>query len=399
MNTYLRLPDLLLAITLLLGISAVVIPLARRLGIGPELGLLLSGVILGSSHFLGPTQVDRVRDLSELGVVFFLFMIGLELDLGQAWLLRRYAFVLGTLQVLATGAVLMFYWHFFTPSWSLALLIGLVLANSSTALVFRILERKGELSQEHGQAAFAVLLFQDLTVVPLIALVPVFAGTGSADYSWWNILPAVAAMALLYVLGRYVCPWLFHLATARGLPETFTAVLFFAVLGSAWAAYHVGLSMALGAFIMGVALSGTDDRHRLREEVMPFKNLLLGLFFVSVGLSIDVSVLGNHTAKILMHVVVIVAVKTAVLYLAARLIKMDHGPAARLSFLLAQAGEFGFVILGTLLAAGVVTPAQFANGIMVIALTTIMTSWLDALGVAFSRLSRPVMPSPKISTS
>ena len=157
--------------------------------------------------------------------------------------------------------------------------------------------------------------------------------------------------------------------------------------------------MALGAFIMGVALSGTDDRDRLREEVMPFKNLLLGLFFVSVGLSIDVSVLGNHTAKILMHVVVIVAVKTAVLYLAARLIKMDHGPAARLSFLLAQAGEFGFVILGTLLAAGVVTPAQFANGIMVIALTTIMTSWLDALGVAFSRLSRPVMPSPKISTS
>ena len=399
MNTYLRLPDLLLAITLLLGISAIVIPVARRLGIGPELGLLLSGVILGSSHFLAPAQVDRLRELSELGVVFFLFMIGLELDLGQAWLLRRYAFLLGTLQVLATGVALMFYWHLFTPSWSLALLLGLVLANSSTALVFQILERKAELSHEHGQAAFAVLLFQDLTVVPLIALVPVFVGTGSADYSWWNILPAVAAMALLFVLGRYVCPWLFHLATARGLAETFTAVLFIAVLGSAWAAYHVGLSMALGAFIIGVALSGTDNRDRLRDEVTPFKNLLLGLFFVSVGLSIDVSVLANHTAKILMHVVVIVAVKTAVLYLAARMIKMDHGPAARLSFLLAQAGEFGFVILGTLLAAGVVTHAQFANGIMVIALTTIMTSWLDALGVAFSRLSSPAMPSPKISTS
>ncbi len=206
-------------------------------------------------------------------------------------------------------------------------------------------------------------------------------------------------MALLFVLGRFVCPWLFHLATARGLAETFTAVLFIAVLGSAWAAYHVGLSMALGAFIMGVALSGTDNSHRLREEVMPFKNLLLGLLFVSVGLSIDVSVLGNHTAKILMHVVVIVAVKTAVLYLAARIIKMDHGPAARLSFLLAQAGEFGFVILGTLLAAGVVTHIQFANGIMVIALTTIMTSWLDGLGVAFSRLGHPAIPIPKISTS
>ena len=162
MNTYLRLPDLLLAITLLLGISAIVIPVARRLGIGPELGLLLSGVILGSSHFLAPAQVDRLRELSELGVVFFLFMIGLELDLGQAWLLRRYAFSWEHCKSWRPGWRLMFYWHLFTPSWSLALLLGLVLANSSTALVFQILERKAELSQEHGQAAFAVLLFQDL---------------------------------------------------------------------------------------------------------------------------------------------------------------------------------------------------------------------------------------------
>ncbi|HTL61103.1 MAG TPA: cation:proton antiporter [Nitrospira sp.] len=397
MNSYLRLPDLLLAITLLLGISAVVIPLARRLGIGPELGLLLSGVILGSSHFLAPAQVDRLRELSELGVVFFLFMIGLELDLGKAWLLRRYAFVLGTLQVLATGIVLMLYWRLFTSTWLMALLIGLVLANSSTALVFQILERKHELNEEHGRAAFAVLLFQDLTVVPLIALVPVLAGTGAGDYSWWNLMPAVAAMAVLFALGRYVCPWLFDLATVRGMTETFTAVLFVAVLGSAWVAYHVGVSMALGAFVIGVALSGTSHRHRLREEVIPFKNLLLGLFFVSVGLSIDVGVLRDHAGRILMHVLAIIAVKVAVLYLAARAIKMEHGPAARLSFLLGQAGEFGFVILGTLLVTGVVTHVQFANGIMVIALTTILTSWLDALGVACSRLSRPAMPSPRAS--
>lgn len=397
MNSYLRLPDLLLAITLLLGISAVVIPLARRLGIGPELGLLLSGVILGSSHFLAPAQVDRLRELSELGVVFFLFMIGLELDLGKAWLLRRYAFVLGTLQVLATGIVLMLYWRLFTSTWLMALLIGLVLANSSTALVFQILERKHELNEEHGRAAFAVLLFQDLTVVPLIALVPVLAGTGAGDYSWWNLMPAVAAMAVLFALGRYVCPWLFDLATVRGMTETFTAVLFVAVLGSAWVAYHVGVSMALGAFVIGVALSGTSHRHRLREEVIPFKNLLLGLFFVSVGLSIDVGVLRDHAGRILMHVLAIIAVKVAVLYLAARAIKMEHGSAARLSFLLGQAGEFGFVILGTLLVTGVVTHVQFANGIMVIALTTILTSWLDALGVACSRLSRPAMPSPRAS--
>jgi Kef-type K+ transport system membrane component KefB len=170
LNTVLHLPDLLLAITLLLGISAIVVPSARRLGIGPELGLLLSGVILGSSHFLAPAQIDRLRELSELGVVFFLFMIGLELDLGQAWLLRRYAFVLGTLQVLATGLVLMFYWHLFTPTWSLALLIGLVLANSSTALVFQVLERKHELHEEHGRAASHTQFANGIMVVALTTI-------------------------------------------------------------------------------------------------------------------------------------------------------------------------------------------------------------------------------------
>jgi glutathione-regulated potassium-efflux system protein KefB len=206
-------------------------------------------------------------------------------------------------------------------------------------------------------------------------------------------------MVLVFLIGRKVCPWLFGFANARHMNETFTAVLFVAILGSAWAASRVGISMALGAFIIGVALSGTEHRNRLKEEVMPFKNLLLGLFFVSVGLTIDLSVLTDHTGKILLHVLAIVAAKTAVLYIAARMIRMDHPPAARLSFLLAQAGEFGFVILGTLLAAGVVTAPQFSNGIMVIALTTIMTSWLDALGLAFSRLGRPAIPTPTISTS
>ncbi|HSE68747.1 MAG TPA: cation:proton antiporter, partial [Gemmatimonadales bacterium] len=213
-----------------------------------------------------------------------------------------------------------------------------------------------------------------------------FAGTGSADIqSWWNVLPAIGLMAVVFFIGRHVCPLLFRLAIAQDMKETFTALVFVGVLGSAWLASRVGLSMAVGAFLMGVALSSTEYRHQLREEVLPLKNLLLGLFFVSVGLSIDLSVLSVHAARILMHVLAIVTVKIAVLYLAARAFKMEHGPAARVSFLLAQAGEFGFVILGTLLASGVVTAAQFANGIMVIALTTIMTSWLDYVGILWSR--------------
>ncbi|HSE60267.1 MAG TPA: cation:proton antiporter [Nitrospiraceae bacterium] len=392
MSPYLHLSDIVLAITVLLMISAVVIPLARRFGIGPELGLLVSGVILGSSHVLGPTQVERLREVSELGVVFFLFIIGLELDFRRAWSLRRYALGLGPLQILATGLVLMVYWRLFAPSWSLALLLGLVLANSSTALVFQILERKHELDQEHGQAAFAVLLFQDLTVVPILALIPVFAGTGSTDLqSWWNVLPAIGLMAVVFFIGREGFPVLFRLTIAQDMKEAFTAVLFVGVLGSAWLASRVGLSMAVGAFLMGVALSSTEYRRQLREEVMPLKNLLLGLFFVSVGLSMDVSVLSEHTTRLLMHVLAIITAKIAVLYLAARAFKMAHGPAARLSFLLAQAGEFGFVILGTLLISGVVTPTQFANGIMVIALTTILTSWLDYVGMLWSRWEPPAI--------
>ena len=298
-----HLPDILLAITLLLTISAVMIPLARRVGIGPELGLLLSGVVLGLPHLLAPAHVARLRELSELGVVFFLFVIGLELDLRQAWSLRRYALGMGVLQVAVTGILLMLYWRWFSQSWSLGLLLGLVLANSSTALVIQILERKNELDQEHGQASFAVLLFQDLTVVPIIALVPLLAGTGSTDvHSLWQVLPAVGAVALLFFVGRKICPWLFSLASEKHMSETFTAVLFIAVLGSAWVASRMGLSMALGAFLMGVALSGTEQRHQLRNEVIPFKNLLLGLFFVAVGLTVDVSVLAEHTVRILMHV-------------------------------------------------------------------------------------------------
>jgi len=171
----------------------------------------------------------------------------------------------------------------------------------------------------------------------------------------------------------------------RNMTETFTALIFIALLGSAWLAYHVGLSMAMGAFLMGVALSSTEHRHNIQEEVMPFKNLLLGLFFVSVGLAIDLRVLEDHTGKLLMHVLVVVTVKIVVLYLAARVLNMEHRPAVRLSFLLSQGGEFGFVVLGALLAAGVATPIQFASGVMVIALTMIATPWLDHIGIVLSR--------------
>ena len=295
MNPYISLPEMVVAITLLLTISAVMIPFARWLGIGPELGLLLSGIILGSSHFLSAGQIGRLTEISQLGVVFFLFVIGLELDPRKVWSLRRYAFGLGAVQVIGTGLVMMLYWRFFSPSWSLALLLGLVASNSSTALVLQLLKGKGELEREYGQATLALLLFQDLSVVPILALLPVFAGTGSAEgFVWWDVLYAAGAMVIIFVVGRYLWPRLLRLAVAPNFDETFTAILFIALFGGAWLASSTGLSMAMGAFIAGVSLGSSEYKHRLAEEVLPLKNLLLGLFFVSVGLTVDLSVLSGH---------------------------------------------------------------------------------------------------------
>ncbi|SLM49837.1 Glutathione-regulated potassium-efflux system protein KefB (fragment) [Nitrospira japonica] len=396
MNPYLSLPHMVVAITLLLTISAVMIPLARWLGIGPELGLLLSGVILGSSHVLNASQVERLADISQLGVTFFLFVIGLEVDPRKVWSLRRYAFGLGTAQLIGTGLAMMLYWRFFSPSWSLALLLGLVVSNSSTALVLQLLKGKGELEQEYGQAALALLLFQDLTVVPILALLPVFAGTGSAEhFVWWDAVYAVGVMVIIYAVGRYLWPRLLHRVAGPNFEETFTAVLFIALFGSAWLASAAGLSMAMGAFIAGVSLGGSEYRHRLEGEVLPLKNLLLGLFFVSVGLTVNFNVLSGHVEKILLHIVAIVVIKIVVLYLAARAMSMQHGPAARMSFLLAQGSEFAFVVLGTLLALGTETPVQFSIGIIVVATTMVMTPWLNAIGIRWSRWDSPLVPTRK----
>jgi Kef-type K+ transport system membrane component KefB len=275
----------------------------------------------------------------------------------------------------------------------MALLLGLIVSNSSTALVLQLLKSKGELEKEFGQATLALLLFQDLTVVPILALLPVFAGTGSANsFVWWDALYAAGAMIAIFVVGRYLWPRLLRLAAAPHFDETFTAILFIALFGSAWLASSTGLSMAMGAFIAGLSLGSSEYRRRLEEEVLPLKNLLVGLFFVSVGLTVDLSVLSGHLGRILLHILAIVAIKIVVLYVAARVMKVQHSSAARMSFVLAQGSEFAFVALGELLALSAETPVQFSIGIIVVAATMVITPWLDAIGTFWSRWDSPLVP-------
>ncbi len=369
---------------ILLFVTSVAVALFKHLGLGSVLGLLVAGIVVGP-YSPGPylTQhVDDVRHFTELGVVLLLFIIGLEMNPARLWSMRREVFGLGSLQILLSGLAIALYIYFFDYSLTSALLIGLTFALSSTAFVLQILQERGEIASRHGMTAFSILLMQDLAIVPLLAVVPILSDTGrlSAEIPLWEQVSIVIGLILVvWGFGRYLLPYALNQLAVQGNREGFLLVVMLAVFLAAWAMDQAGLSMALGAFVMGMLLSSSSYRLQIQAYVEPYKGLLMSLFFVAVGMSIDFSSLFQEPGVFLMHILVIISIKLMVLFLLTLAFGFRRSVAIKISFYLAQGGEFGFVLFGSAMALQVIDERTFIMAVGVISVTMLITPLLVRL--------------------
>jgi glutathione-regulated potassium-efflux system protein KefB len=338
--------DLLPAVALL-GAGVVAVPIFRRLGLGSVLGYLVAGIVIGPFGIGLFQDPESILSIAELGVVMLLFIIGLELKPSRLWGLRHEIFGLGLAQVIVCGGLLAGTAIALGLDRRIAIVAAMGLALSSTAVVMQILDEHGQTTEPHGQKTFSILLLQDLAIVPFLAavafLAPVAAETGSTS-RWTEIAMAVAAIAVVVGAGRWLLNPMFRFFAATGAREVMTAAALLVVLGAALVMQIGGLSMAMGAFLAGVLLSESTFRHQLEADVEPFRGLLLGLFFLGVGMSLDLSVVATQWPIILGTVLVFLAIKMLGIYAVARIFRSGHSDAIRLALLLAQGGEFAFVL-------------------------------------------------------
>lgn len=311
------------------------------------LGYLLAGIAIGPWGLGFISDVDEILHFSELGVVFLMFIIGLELNPSKLWQLRRSIFGVGAAQVLLSAALLAGLLMLTDFAWQAAVVGGIGFAMSSTAMALQLMREKGMNRSESGQLGFSVLLFQDLAVIPALALVPLLAGSADEHFDWMKIGMKVLEFVGMLIGGRYLLRPVFRFIAASGGREVFTAATLLLVLGSALFMDALGLSMALGTFIAGVLLAESEYRHELETAIDPFKGLLLGLFFISVGMSLNLGVLYTHLLWVVISVVVLVAVKILVLYLLARLYGVRSSERMQFAGVLSQGGEFAFVLFST----------------------------------------------------
>lgn len=328
--------------------AVIAVPLAKRLQLGAVIGYLLAGVAIGPQVLGLIRDTESVAHISELGVVLLLFIIGLELSPRRLWLMRKSVFGVGLAQVLLTGAVIGTIALFgFGQPMPAAVVVGLGLALSSTALGLQSLAESKQLNAPHGRLAFAVLLFQDIAAIPLIALVPLLAASGpdtSHGDSLAHGLKVFASIAVVIVGGRYLLRPVFRIVARTGLPEVSTATALLVVIGTAWLMEEAGISMALGAFLAGLLLADSEYRHELESQIEPFKGLLLGLFFISVGMGANLGMLLQSPGLLLGLTLLLVAVKLPLLMLVGRIGGLNAGNALRLGVVLAAGGEFAFVV-------------------------------------------------------
>ena len=363
--------------TIFLAAAVVAVPVFKRFGLGAVLGYLAAGVAIGPSGFAFIHEVESTLHFAELGVVLLMFLVGLELQPARLWKLRAQVFEYGCLQVVTSAALLApIAWLLGLPI-SAALVIGFALALSSTAIVLQILAERRALAAPHGHAAFGILLFQDVAASPLLAVLPLLgtarAAEAAGDSPYASVAIALGAIIGLVLAGRYLLGPLFRVVASTHIRELSAALALLIVLATAGLIEHVGLSMALGAFLAGVLLADSPYRHQLEADIDPFKGLLLGLFFVAVGMSARLELVVQQPLLIAGLVVALVLVKLlAVVLLGRTVFKLSRAGALDLAIALSQGGEFAFVVCTAAVAAGVF--ARPTADLMVIVVTMSMVT-------------------------
>lgn len=375
-------PTILTEAAIFLTAAVVAVPLFRKLRLGSILGYLAAGLVIGPRGLGFFSDPAAVMHVAELGVVLFLFLIGLELNVSRLWAMRKDIFGIGSAQVVLTGLLgMLFPLLVVGRTWQASLVAGLGLALSSTALVMQLLEEKGEVQSAHGQKAFAILLMQDLAIVPLLALVAILSpeSGGSGTPLWVSGGKMVGAVLAVILAGRYVLSPFFRILASTGAREIMTAAALLVVIAAASLMTYVGLSAALGAFLAGILLAESSYRHELEADVEPFRGLLLGLFFVSVGMTVDLRVIVQSWGILLGALLTITVIKVAVVYGLVRASTRSHTTALRTALLLPQGGEFGFVLFATAVSAKVMKEDQATLLVALVTMSMAVTPVLGAL--------------------
>ncbi len=411
----------LLLLAIFLAVAAFMAPLARRFQLGSVLGYLFGGMLIiqlgtGVDHLCktvltasGPgcqnvaqlliiAQPGEIMHTAELGVAMFLFLIGLELKPRRLWSLRYNVFVVGGLQVAVTAVTLGIIGAYLAFAYTIWFMVGLAVALSSTAFALQIIEEKGELQTRHGRLAFSILLFQDIAAIPIIALVPVFAG-GAALTPGATAMAAAQALgviAVMIVAGNFLLDRLYRALASTGVREAMTASALLTVITAVLLMKMIGMSPALGAFVAGVLLADSDYRHQLASDIAPFEMMLLGVFFTAIGMSLDMSVITSQWTLVAAGVLGLVTVKVAVLYLIGRWQGLDRWSARRLALFLSQGGEFAFVIFAAAADANLLERGETNLLAVVVTLSMVTTPLLLLLDDWFDKeTARAKLPDPE----
>ncbi len=372
-----------------LAAAVLVVPIFKKYGFGTVLGYLTAGILIGPWVLRLVTDVDTILHFSEFGVVLLLFIIGLELQPSRLWVLRRSVFGLGSAQVIFSTIAIALLTRLFIQDWTACFVVGVSAALSSTAFILQTLAERGELPTRHGRDAFAILLFQDIAVIPLLAIIPLLGttlGEVSGSEALLDIFQALAIIAILLVAGRTILRYLFRGVALFGNREIFTAAALFVVIGTASLMEHAGLSMSLGAFLAGMLLADSEFRHQIEAEIEPFKGLLLGLFFIAVGMSVNLGLVKEMPLELFGLALLLITTKFCIMFAISRFTGHSTKDARNLALTLPAGGEFAFVLFAAAGNANIFDVHTNQQLVVIITLSMLISPLLLMVNDKLSRL-------------